>query len=238
MPNVKPGETKEEYIPRCIKYVMDNGEASNSEQAYAICSSKYEELMKLPTKEFILTKDGGVNAISLVDQPAIELDFVFYEKEKEYNFKAIDNEKRIACGPILIPDIKILRKGSEGYYNAFMSKETIEKVANKYLILNKQHNVTFDHNIPVNDVFLVESWLVNDSVYDKARSLGYDVPIGTWMASFKVLNDEIWNSFIKTGIIKGFSIEGVFEQFNKQDYIETEDDIILKKLIELLKNID
>ena len=57
---------------------------------------------------------------------------------------------------------------------------------------------------------LVESWIKEDMVHDKSVKYGMDVPIGTWMGTVKVDNDEIWNSYVKTGLVKGFSIEGYF----------------------------
>lgn len=191
------------------------------------------EKSKLETRELKINKNGGVSAISLVDEPAIEMDFVYFEKEKEYLFKTIENEKRIVSGPALIPDIKILRKDEDGYYNVFMTAETIEQVAEKYLFSNNQHNVTLGHESSVNDVCLIESWIVSDPKNDKSNTLGYDVPKGTWMVSLKVLNDDIWENFVKSGVVKGFSIEGMFEQFNK---IEDEYDKILEQLKEFLKN--
>lgn len=79
-----------------------------------------------------------------------------------------------------------------------------------YLTKGNQNNSTLEHQHELNGLSLVESWLVEDKVHDKSRKYGMDVPVGTWMGSVKVNNDEIWNEYVKTGKVKGFSIEGYF----------------------------
>jgi hypothetical protein len=73
-----------------------------------------------------------------------------------------------------------------------------------------QSKATLEHQHTINGLTLVESWLVEDEVHDKSRKYGLNVPVGTWMGAVKVNNDEIWNNFVKTGKVKGFSIEGYF----------------------------
>lgn len=230
-------ETEDEFISRCMKEVIDEG--YDQEQGYAICKSKWVEnskMKQLPIKQLILTKDGGVNAISLVDEPAIEMDFIFFEKQDDENYKFIkqSDEKRIVSGPILIPDIEILRKKDNEYYKVFMTKETIENISQKYLFENNQHNITIGHEDKVSDIFLIESWIVKDSNIDKSKALGYSLPVGTWFGSFKVNNDDIWENFIKTGKVKGFSIEGLFTQFEKLEI--DEDEIKINKIKDILKD--
>jgi len=74
----------------------------------------------------------------------------------------------------------------------------------------KQNNSTLEHQYQINGLSLVESWIVEDKVHDKSVKYGMDLPLGTWVGSVKVNNDEIWNEFVKTGKVKGFSIEGYF----------------------------
>ena len=64
--------------------------------------------------------------------------------------------------------------------------------------------------MPLNGLVAVESWLVEDPKKDKSAAYGMDMPKGTWMLSMKVLNDDVWNDYVKTGKVKGFSIEGYF----------------------------
>jgi hypothetical protein len=74
----------------------------------------------------------------------------------------------------------------------------------------KQNNSTLEHQYQINGLSLVESWIVEDKVHDKSVKYGMDLPLGTWVGAVKVNNDEIWNEFVKTGKVKGFSIEGYF----------------------------
>ena len=79
-----------------------------------------------------------------------------------------------------------------------------------YLMNGNQNKATLEHEHDINGLTLVESWIVEDEVHDKSRKFGMNVPVGTWMGSVKVNNDEVWNDFVKTGKVKGFSIEGYF----------------------------
>jgi len=156
----------------------------------------------------------GVFAISFVSEPAIEENFVWFDKEK-VSFAKIDNEKRLVVGPVLIPNKKILRIDGEGQpYEVFFSPETIEKLAQNYLEKGmekgNQGTTTLEHDSTVAGVSLVESWIKTTKL-DKSNSFGLNLPVGTWMGAFKVNNDEIWDEYVKTGETKGFSIEGIFE---------------------------
>ena len=153
--------------------------------------------------------DTGVDAISIVESPAIESDFVAL-KNQEIKLAEVDKEKKILMGALLIPNKPIYRNGSEGEYYIYFSKETIVKASQMFLQNGKQSNSTLEHSKALNGLTLVESWLVEDDVMDKSRKYGLDVPVGTWMGSVKVNNDEIWNEYVKTNKVKGFSIEGYF----------------------------
>ena len=103
----------------------------------------------------------------------------------------------------------------------------------QFLIINKNSNVTLEHAANINDVSLIESWIVTNPEIDKAKELGYTINKGTWMVSLKINNDEIWNNVIKQGKVKGFSIEGYFtEKFDKLSL--SEEEILLNKIIDVL----
>jgi hypothetical protein len=164
-------------------------------------------------KLFELTIDDEfldeIFAISLVEEPAIESNFVWFNKEK-VQFEKIDNEKRLVVGPVLIPNKKILRIDGEGQnYEVFFKPETIEKLAQGYLKKGYQSKSTLEHDKKVSGVTLVESW-IKTSKLDKSNSYGLNLPIGSWVGMFKVDNDEIWNDYVKNGEVKGLSIEGIF----------------------------
>ncbi len=154
---------------------------------------------------------GGIEAISIVENPAIEEEFIALKEHKEIKLAEVDAEKRILMGPALIPNKKIFRKGvdeNDDYY-IYFSEETVRKASELFFIKSKHQNSTFEHAFELNDMSVVESWLIEDSKKDKSSAYGYDLPKGTWMVSMKVLNDEVWKA-VKDGEVKGFSIEGYF----------------------------
>ena len=153
--------------------------------------------------------DVGVDAISIVESPAIESDFVAL-KNQEIKLAEVDKEKKILMGALLIPNKPIYRNGSEGEYYIYFSKDTIIKASQMFLQNGKQSNSTLEHAQALNGLTLVESWIVEDKTKDKTALYGLDVPIGTWMGSVKVNNDDVWNEYVKTNKVKGFSIEGYF----------------------------
>jgi hypothetical protein len=151
-----------------------------------------------------------VFAISLVEEPAIESNFIFFDKEK-VQFAALSDDKRLVMGPILIPDKKILRVDGEGKpYHVFFKPETIKKLSEMYLKKKYTDSATLEHDKKINGVTLVESWIKESVTKDKSALYNLNVPVGTWMGTFKIDNDEIWNDYVKNGEVKGFSIEGLF----------------------------
>ena len=161
--------------------------------------------------ELILGDDEltGIEAISVVENPAIEEDFIALKSE-EIKLAEVDKEKRILMGALLIPNKPIYRKKGEEEYYIYFSRDTVAKASQLYLMNGNQSKATLEHQHTINGLTLVESWLVEDEVHDKSRKYGLNVPVGTWMGAVKVNNDEIWNNFVKTGKVKGFSIEGYF----------------------------
>ncbi len=161
--------------------------------------------------ELILDDDEaiGVEAISVVENPAIESDFIALNNQ-EIKLAEISKEKRLLMGALLIPKKPIYRRNGEEEYYIFFSEKTVAKASQMYLQNGNQSNSTLEHDAQLKDLTLVESWIVEDKAKDKTALYGLDVPVGTWMGSVKVENDEIWNDYVKTGKVKGFSIEGYF----------------------------
>ena len=156
---------------------------------------------------------NGVSAISLVESPAIESDFIALKKEDiaKVEFATVDAEKRIVMGAVLIPEKPILRLDEQGEpFHIFFAQETIRKASELYLQRNLQSSATLEHEVNIQGVTLVESWIVEDSKMDKSQLYKLDAPVGSWVVSMKVMNDEIWNEYVKAGKVKGFSIEGFF----------------------------
>lgn len=187
--------------------------------------------------ELILDDDDaiGVEAISVVENPAIESDFIALSNQ-EIKLAEISKEKRLLMGALLIPNKPIYRKSGDDEYHIFFSKDTITKASQMYLQNGNQSNSTLEHDSQLKGLTLVESWIVEDKQKDKTALYGLDVPVGTWMGSVKVDNDEIWNQYVKTGKVKGFSIEGYFaDKLEKPKAELSAQDKIINELIELLK---
>lgn len=153
--------------------------------------------------------EAGIEAISIVESPAIESDFVAL-KNQEIKLAEVDKEKRILMGALLIPDKPIYRTGEDGEYYIFFSKETINKASQLFLQNGNQSNSTLEHAKPLDGLTLVESWIVEDKEKDKTALYGLDVPVGSWVGSVKVNNEKVWQEYILTKKCRGFSIEGFF----------------------------
>ena len=194
--------------------------------------------------ELILDEDQeiGVEAISVVENPAIEEDFVAL-KSQEFKLAEVDKERRILMGALLIPNKPIYRRNGEDEYYIYFSKDTVLKASQMYLMQGNQNNATMEHQYALSGLSLVESWLVEDKVHDKSVKYGMDLPLGTWVGSVKVNNDEVWNSFVKKGIVKGFSIEGFFAdrmERPKEEIKEdlSKEDIQVQQIIDIIKAHD
>lgn len=149
--------------------------------------------------------DSDVFAISLVDEPAIESNFIYLSKEKPVQICLETNEKHIVMGAVLIPDKPIYRnQDNEEFYIQF-SKETIEKLAHNYLANDRVYSFTKEHEDVADGIYVVETWL-KTSENDKSKDYGIDVPVGSWLMAAKVENEEIWAK-IKAGEMNGYSIE-------------------------------
>jgi len=171
-----------------------------------------------------LNDKPGVFAISLVDEPAIESNFVALNAHK-VKMQIMNEEKRMVLGLALVPDKEIFRKDSEGReYNIVFSKDTVRRAAELYLSRLRANNTTYEHSKQVDGVSLSESWIVEDKAKDKTSLYGIDAPIGAWAISMKVENDDVWQA-VKDGKVLGFSIEGIFDEKPVDKYKEMWDRI-------------
>ena len=157
---------------------------------------------------------SGIEAISIVDKPAIQEDFIALSKQDKVQLADVDTDKRILMGAALIPNKNIYRQDSEeeeGYY-IYFSEATVKKASELFLIEGNQNKSTLEHQAELSGLSVVESWIVEDEVHDKSRKYGLEMPVGTWMVSMKVNNEDVWQDYVKTGAVKGFSIEGYFSE--------------------------
>lgn len=163
--------------------------------------------------ELILDEESmanGIDAISIVSAPAIEENFIALNSQQEYKFKTLNDEKRLLLGPALIPNKPIYRRNGEDEFYVFFSENTIRKANELFFKRGNHTKATLEHEVNLQDTTIVESWLIEDPKMDKSNTYGYDLPKGTWMVAMKIDNDEIWNEYVKTQQVTGFSIEGYF----------------------------
>jgi len=164
--------------------------------------------------ELILDEDlefNGVDAISIVENPAIQSNFVAL-KDQSVRLAEVNKDKRILLGAVLIPNKPILRNTDSEDYYIYFSKETVQKASQMYLRSGNQNNTSLEHQYKLNGLTLVESWIVDNEIYDKSRMYENtkNVPVGTWMGAVKVNDEKVWDTYVKEGIVHGFSIEGYF----------------------------
>jgi len=180
------------------------------------------------------TKDEyGINAVSVVRDPAIEENFVYLNKH-EIELKEVDAEKRILMGAALIPNKQIYRRNKNKEYYIYFSEDTVRKASELFLMRANQNNATYEHEREMlKGMSVVESWIIEDEKLDKSVKYGFNLPKGTWMISMKVNNDEVWQS-VKDGEVKGFSIEGQFADKYEMSKEQQEKDEIIAFLKEIL----
>ena len=184
---------------------------------------------------------SGIEAVSIVENPAIEEDFVAL-KNQEFKFAEVNKEKRILMGAALIPNKPIYRRSEDNEYYIYFSRDTVRKASELFFIRGNHNKSTLEHQMPLEGLVAVESWIVEDKDKDKSKFYGMDMPLGTWMLSMKVLNNDVWENYVKTGKVKGFSIEGYFadrlERPNEPNELsaweEQEEEYLVQELKQIL----
>ena len=182
----------------------------------------------------------GLTAMGLVDVPAIEENWVALSSEK-VKLSSVDKERRMLYGAALIPEKLILRidKNNEEYYMKF-ERETIERLAHDFYKKNLHHTTNLQHQYPVTGVTIVESWL-KEGNSDKSLALGLsDLPDGTWFIGAKVDDDSVWEE-VKSGAIRGFSIEGMFTEQTVDSTVEMNfvnvESMLIKEIEQLMASL-
>lgn len=155
---------------------------------------------------------SGVYAISLVESPAMEGLFIALSKQ-EVQFKEVDKEQRILMGLVLEPNKPIYRNQGGEEFNIIFNEQTIKDLSYNFFKSSHQSNSTIEHDAKqkIEGVTFVESWIVENPQNDKSNNFGFSYPKGSWIATMKVDSDEIWNNFVKTGKVQGFSIDAMLE---------------------------
>jgi len=179
------------------------------------------------------SREDGIYAISLVEFPAIEENFVALSQHK-VEFKTLDEDKRVVVGLALVPDKKIYRRKKDYEYNITFSKDTVRKASELYLKSLRNNNTTLEHQTLTSGVSVIESWIVEDERMDKSNVYGLNAKEGSWVVTMKVDNDAVWQD-IKDKKYLGLSIEGIFSDKVEMSKDEMTDEEKLNKIIEILK---
>jgi len=185
-----------------------------------------------------LNESLGVEAISVVENPAIESDFVALNKDKYIELAEINKEKRLLLGAALIPNKPILRINEDTGedYHIFFSEETVRTASQLYAKKKFQDQATLEHAKKIDGMTVVESWIVEDKEKDKSALYGLNVPVGTWCIAMKADNDEVYQ-LAKQGKVKGFSIEAFFTNDKPKEIKASRDYEFLINLFELEQEI-
>jgi len=179
---------------------------------------------------------SGVHALSIVENPAIQSDFIALGDQKPVLLAEVNKDKQILMGAALIPDKPIYRKDGDEEYYVYFSKETIAKTAEAFFRNNNQNNATLEHAEVLDNMTVFESWIVEDPEFDKSKKYGLEVPAGTWMVSMKVDDKDVWDNYVKDNKVFGFSIEGKFANVLRRESSEMDfSDQVLDKTLDMIR---
>ena len=189
--------------------------------------------------ELLIDEDellSGIEAISIVDRPAIQEHFIALSEQTKLELTEVDKEKRILMGAALVPNKNIYRQDGDDEYYIYFSEDTVRRASELFLMRGNQNKSTLEHEAELHGLSVVESWIIEDEKYDKSRKYDMELPVGTWMVSMKVNNDEVWNNYVKTGLVKGFSIEGYFTDKVNMAQIEEVSEIEANEILLEIKD--
>jgi hypothetical protein len=203
--------------------------------------------MELPIIELTLEElEQGIDATALVENPAIQRNWMAFKEHKSYEFKTHDNDKRILAGALMVADFPMYRNMNGKEFFVKFSSETIEQLADRMVLNNKLTAFNFEHDSKkeLADMHIQQFFIINTELGVNTPIGFEELPNGSLFAFVKVNNEQVWNDYVKTGIVKGFSIEGNFatkEEFSEQQIINELEQInkinnmsdALKKLNEL-----
>lgn len=176
--------------------------------------------------------EDEVFAISLVNNPAIEALGQYFHRD-EVHFAEM-KEEGLFMAPILIPNKRILRVDGSGVpYEVFFTPETVKKLAQNYLEKKYQDNVTEEHEMDVNGVVMVESWIKESVESDKSKLYGLNVPAGSWIGTFKIDNEELREKF-RSGDLRAVSIEGMFTHLEKTPKNQLESALLMESFADFM----
>ena len=175
--------------------------------------------MELPVIELTIDDilEDRVEAIAFVDNPAIQRNWMAFDAHKEYKFQTADEEKRIVAGPLMVADMPIYRNYNGKEFFVKFSAQTIEQIVNKFMKEGRVNAFNFMHNEEqkLDGIYVQQSFIINTDMGINTP-MGFDeLANGSWFGFIKVDNEQVWTDYVKTGKLKGFSVEGNFSEKNK-----------------------
>jgi hypothetical protein len=229
------GESKNDFMPRCIEYIINEGK--ESEQAVAICSSLWEQ--HFAEVQVIVCKkcghswdyqEGGKDPYTCHMCGGKE------EFSAHLSFAVQDEDQRIVSGPLMIADLPMYRRDEEGEYYVMFIGEQIKKIVQRFFKKGYQAKVNIEHGKKAEGIYMFESYII-----DRDRGVnppkGFeDVADGSWFGSFKVENDKLWDE-VKAGTFKGFSVEGLF-RYEKAGMIVQKEEQIMSQIFKILSQVE
>ena len=194
--------------------------------------------MELPIKKAIIDVEDsemGLKTVSLVSDPAIQINWIKFNKQSEIKLAIQNEDKRIIFTPVLIPNQLIYRNIAGEEFNLMFDKETIELVEQKWVKDNLSSAVDIEHSSKlIEGVTFFESVLLNNERFATAK--GFEgLPEGTWFLTGKVESDDVWTK-VKSGEINGVSIDGLFKTAEVKKVTMSDEQII--KIINNLKTLN
>lgn len=183
----------------------------------------------------------NVYGVSLVENPAMEGNFIQFSKQDKIQFADVDKDKRRIMGLILEPNKLVYRNQGGEEFNILFTEQDIEDVAYNFQKQQNQNNSTLEHDgNMIEGVSFVETWLVENPKIDKSTNFGFNYPKGSWMGVMQIDNDEVWNDYVKSGSVKGFSIDAFMhlEEVNFKSNIEMseiKEDNLVTKIVDAVK---
>jgi len=184
-------------------------------------------------------KVKGVYGISLVENPAMEGLFIALSEQTEIQLKEVDKEQRILMGLILEPNKPVYRNQNGEEFNIVFSENTVKELSHGFFKHNNHSNSKIEHTgSNIKGVTFVESWIVENPEIDKSANFGFSYPKGSWIGTMKIDDDSIWNDYVKTGKVQGFSIDAMINlrEINLKSEIEMSKENE-NTLIEFLKDL-
>lgn len=188
-------------------------------------------MKKLPVYKLRINEDDktrmGVEYVALVDDPAIQIDWIKFSQQKDYHMKlSADKERRLIMGPLMVANMPIYRMDAErGEYYVTFDQETIYQIAQKFFRngFMSQFNIMHDENKKVDGVYIFEAFMVDETRGLKAPKAFENISQGSWIATAKVDNDNVWQEYLATGKLRGFSVEGIFAMC---EMVRTDEEIL------------